>query len=101
MYKDILKGPKVKHASKLINEYEVAVGIQVVRIKIWKSIDGYYFHRTSHFYHGPDQGAPYIEARNIYDSEEKALVGAVKQITSFYKEEHGFSESYWIDNIEF
>lgn len=102
MIEDILTGAKISYPSKIINEYEIHVGEMAVKIKIKQSVkDGHYSFNTSHYYHGPEQAGPYISSINTFNSETEALSAAVRQITSFYREEHGVSEDYWVKNKDY
>jgi hypothetical protein len=98
MLKEILNNPKVSSACEVIAEYEIRVGDQNIKFKIKRDSSGFYFHTTSHYYQGPQQASPYISSRNIYETKEQAIVGAVNQITCFYDESHEYPEDNWIVN---
>lgn len=83
---------------KIIEEYEITVGIKTIKFKIKEDSSGHYFYSTSHYYQGPSQEKPYISSRNRFDSEEKAIDGAIKQIVTFYDKNDENEKDNWIIN---
>ncbi|MGE7716944.1 hypothetical protein [Priestia megaterium] len=93
--------PKVQSLSEVVGEYEVIVGIKTVNFKIKKHYEGYFYHSVSHYYHGPEQVGSYISSRNVFDTKEKAIHGAIDQITAFYEERHENPKDNWQVNEDY
>jgi hypothetical protein len=96
---DLLRHPNISEAFEVIGEWIVLIGLQKVKIRVMKNINGGYNYETSHFYNGPGQMGAYPLPPVNCSTVEDSLKRAVHQLTTYYDPTH--IGNFWVANKDY
>lgn len=96
---EIFNNKEISEIYQVIEEFEIWVGDQNIKIKI--SIDNYgrYHHRINYHYKGSQQASVYLSSICIGDSKKEAYMNAYREIFGFYNPED--KKAKWILNEDY
>ncbi|WIL39759.1 hypothetical protein QN089_05680 [Kurthia sp. YJT4] len=95
----ILENQHFSDIQKVISEWQVKIGEQVVRIRITLDNNGYYQFYTSHHYQSPELAGRVTSTNGNLGTETEALLAAERQIAGMYNPDD--KKSTWIVNTSF
>jgi hypothetical protein len=91
-----LQDDKISYVEKIVSQWEMTIGEQIVGIKITLDSNGYYQFKTSHFYQRSELAGSVLSSQANFTSEEEALIYAKKQIVGLYEPEDETAK--WVEN---
>lgn len=83
-FASIFKKEEIYEIYKVVEEYEVWIGHQKIKIKFLIDENNNFHHKLDHHYHGSRQAGPYHSSISMATSLKGAYLNAFSELTAFY-----------------